>query len=368
MAGVQDPPRPNRDRPNGLVRPGGLLRPGLNMALPPTVELDPRTGYDFLTSCCSDCGELEDLLPEDRRWLEEGRAALSTELGADTVAAGCVGFVSEIGRVLVSRPEIRTARELVAAVDALSDQELLETLLGELVDSPELGEMTRRALDGDAAAFVELKTVLAQHKGADVLYGTMAELAPAARRVLHAWLPRYEKIEERVARMIERDIASRRTDDAVGDPLGFVERATNGIRLVPEARIRRVVLGPSYFGRPYNALTKVGDVQLVCYPIADSSLESAGRMAPPASTVRLYRALGDETRLSILRLLAEKDRYLTELANELELSKPTISHHLAQLRAASLVTMTEQGNLTYYTLRRDRAKEAGPELTAFLAR
>jgi hypothetical protein len=29
--------------------------------------------------------------------------------------------------------------------------------------------------------------------------------------------------------------------------------------------------------------------------------------------------------------------------------------------------MTEQGNLTYYSLRRDRIDEAGPELRAFLA-
>jgi DNA-binding transcriptional ArsR family regulator len=84
--------------------------------------------------------------------------------------------------------------------------------------------------------------------------------------------------------------------------------------------------------------------------------------------VRLYRALGDESRLRILRLLAERDRYLTELATELELSKPTVSHHLAQLRAASLVTLTQQGNLTYYSLRRDRIDEAGPELRAVLAR
>jgi DNA-binding transcriptional ArsR family regulator len=338
------------------------------MAVMPTVELDSRTGYDFLTSCCNDCGEPEDLLPEDRRWLEEGRAALTEELGTDIVAAGCLGFVSEIGRMLVVRPEIRTARELVAAVDALSDEELLETLLGDLVNSPDFEELTLKTLAGDDTAFADLQSLLEHMKGQPVLFGKVAEVAPAARRVLHAWLPRYEKIEGRIARMIDRDVAGRRADDIVGDPLGFVERTTNGIRLVPESRVRRVVLGPTYFGRPYNSLSKVGEVQMICYPIADSSLESAGRMAPPAATVRLYRALGDETRLNILRLLAEKDRYLTELANELELSKPTMSHHLAQLRAASLITNVQQGNLTYYTLRRDRVREAGPELSAFLAR
>jgi DNA-binding transcriptional ArsR family regulator len=58
---------------------------------------------------------------------------------------------------------------------------------------------------------------------------------------------------------------------------------------------------------------------------------------------------------------------MTELANELDLSKPTISHHLAQLRSAGLVTVNEQGTMTYYSLRRDRVAEAGPELGSFLA-
>ena len=69
----------------------------------------------------------------------------------------------------------------------------------------------------------------------------------------------------------------------------------------------------------------------------------------------------------VMGLLAERDSYLTEIANELELSKPTIKHHLALLRAAGLVTVTDQGNLTYYSLRRDRADEAGVELRAYLA-
>ena len=167
--------------------------------------------------------------------------------------------------------------------------------------------------------------------------------------------------------MLERDVAAHPLEDAARDPIGFVERATNGIRLVPEPKIRRIVLAPSYFGRPYNSLTKVGDVQLICYPIADASLGAADRVTPPAATVRLYRALGDASRLRILRLLAERDRYLTEIANELDLSKPTIKHHLAQLRAAGLITLTQQGNLTYYTLRRDRVEEAGIELRAYLA-
>ena len=360
MAATRNPSRANPQRQSGLVRPG------IAAAQLPVVELDARTGYDFLISVCSECGEMEDLLAEDRRWLEESRAALRAEVGKDGIVA-CTAFVSEIGRMLVGRPEIRSARNAVDAIDALSDQELSEVMLGELLEDADFGAVTRRAVDGDTEAFKDLQARLESSKGYAVFTRPIGDLAPAARRIAHFWLSRYEKIEVRIARMLERDVAGRRGDNIAGDPMGFIERATNGVRVVPEQRIRRIVLAPNYFGRPYNTLTKVGDVQLVCYPIADSSLGSADRLTPPNSTVRLYRALGDESRLRILKLLAERDRYVTEIAHELELSKPTILHHLAVLRSAGLVTITEQGNMTYYSLRHDRAEEAGVELRAFLA-
>ena len=81
---------------------------------------------------------------------------------------------------------------------------------------------------------------------------------------------------------------------------------------------------------------------------------------------KYFRGLGDPTRLRILKLLADRDWYLTELATQLEFSKPTIKHHLAQLRAAGLVTVTEEGSLTYYSIRRERLEEAGLELGRYL--
>jgi len=349
------------------IRPGGLVRPGITAAQMPVVELDARTAYDFLILACSDCGELDDLLPEDRKWVEEHRNTLNAEAGDEPCAQAGMTFVSEAGRLLNARPDIRTARDIVEAIDALSDREFIELLVGELLDDPELGAVTRKAVDGDAEAYAELQAKLESYKGHPVLDGTLIDLAPAARRAIGFWLPLYEPHEERIGRMLQRDVASHGRDDMAGDPLGFVERTTNGIRVVPEQRIRRIVLAPTYFGRPYNSLTKVGDAQVIVYPISDSSLGSADRLTPPNSTLRLYRALGDESRLRILKILAERDRYLTEIANELDLSKPTIKHHLAQLRSAGLVTVTDQGNMTYYSLRRDRAEEAGVELRAYLA-
>ncbi|MGD0249141.1 MAG: metalloregulator ArsR/SmtB family transcription factor [Candidatus Limnocylindrales bacterium] len=356
-----------RNPTSAPIRPGGLVRPGLTAAQLPSVEFDARTAYDFLTSGCANCGELEDLLSEDRLWVEKSRAALYAELGLGDFARTCSGFLCEFSRLLVSHPDVRTARETVELVDDLDQHELLESMLGELLEDAEFGAMTRRAIDGDEAAYKELQATLESYKGHPVLTLPIALLAPTGRAVLHAWLPLFEVVEARIGRMLDRDVAMRREEDSTHDPIGFVERVTNGIRLVPEQRIRRIALAPSYFGRPYNSLSKVGDVQAILYPISDAALGAADRLTPPASTVRLYRALGDETRLLILRFLAQKDHYLTEIANELQLSKPTVKHHLAQLRSAGLVTVTDEGNFTYYSLRHDRAEEAGVELRAYLA-
>jgi DNA-binding transcriptional ArsR family regulator len=127
------------------------------------------------------------------------------------------------------------------------------------------------------------------------------------------------------------------------------------------------VLAPSYLVRPYNFTFSGPDWRLFIYPVADSALEPHDPLAPPAGVLRLHRALGDDTRLRILRLLRDRDWYLTEIAERLELSKPTIKHHLAQLRAAGLVTLIEEGGLSYYSLRRDRLEDASADLIRYLS-
>jgi DNA-binding transcriptional ArsR family regulator len=127
-----------------------------------------------------------------------------------------------------------------------------------------------------------------------------------------------------------------------------------------------VILAPSYFSRPYNFVLGGDDWRMYGYPISDAALDGVDPLAPPPSVLRLHRALGDDTRLRILRLLRDQDYYLTEIAERLELSKPTIKHHLALLRAAGLVTVTEEGGLQYYSLRRERLDDASAELKRFL--
>jgi len=135
--------------------------------------------------------------------------------------------------------------------------------------------------------------------------------------------------------------------------------------MVNEQRTRRILLVPTYFGRPYNSMTRVGDVQVICYPIATPRWGRPIRLAPPSSTLRLYRALA--MRAGSGSSAAGRARSL--LDRDLERARASQAHREpSPCRAPErrLVTVTAQGNMTYYSLRRDRAEEAGLELRSFL--
>jgi ArsR family transcriptional regulator len=63
-----------------------------------------------------------------------------------------------------------------------------------------------------------------------------------------------------------------------------------------------------------------------------------------------FRALGDQTRRDILRLLRAGPRTSGEIASRFESSWPTISRHLALLREAQLVLTERRGQEIYYEL------------------
>ena len=79
-----------------------------------------------------------------------------------------------------------------------------------------------------------------------------------------------------------------------------------------------------------------------------------------------FRALGDETRLQIARLVAEHPRSTKELAELLSLSDSAISRHLKILDAAGLVAGRRDGYYVLYELRPERLDVLGRAVRATL--
>ena len=72
-----------------------------------------------------------------------------------------------------------------------------------------------------------------------------------------------------------------------------------------------------------------------------------------------FRALGDPTRLRIVRELSHGTRCVCELRDHLGIAGPLLSHHLAVLRDAGLVAATRRGRWIDYRLDDDALARLG---------
>jgi DNA-binding transcriptional ArsR family regulator len=334
------------------------------------VRWDVRSAYDFLFSLSNDAGSTDDLPAEDRAWLTKSKEALRGQVG-DELELYATEFCILLAGLAVDRPDVTDAAGFLRLLNQTSVADVVALIVHTYFHDPDDAELAARALEAEEAAIGQLLTRARDH-GHDkverfgLLFRTPEKLVDPARNVLVHWLPFYAEVEPRVRAMLQRDYEQRAGDRATLEAGELIEKTTGGIRWLSEPGIRRVILAPSYFARPYNFVLGVGDWRMYGYPIADSALDATDPLAPPQSVLRLHRALGDDTRLRILRLLRDQDYYLTEIAERLELSKPTIKHHLAMLRSAGLVTLVEEGGLSYYSLRRERLDDASSELKRFL--
>lgn len=77
----------------------------------------------------------------------------------------------------------------------------------------------------------------------------------------------------------------------------------------------------------------------------------------------LFKALADPARLRVLGRLAERPHAGHELASELDLTPPTISHHMRKLVAAGLVDVTADAQSRIYSLRTDALRDLAREST-----
>lgn len=132
------------------------------------------------------------------------------------------------------------------------------------------------------------------------------------------------------------------------------------------ADFERIVLLPSVFGVPDSVLDLWQGQLALIYTLAPTGAVVRDELAPPELLSRLLKALGDESRLKIMKLILERPRCTQELAQELALSEPTVSKHLKVLREADLVTHKKDGNFVLYSLKLERVTELQMRILDFL--
>lgn len=173
-------------------------------------------------------------------------------------------------------------------------------------------------------------------------------------------------------REVREEEATSKLDTLLGLPVSLDDRAQE-IRPKTGSPIRfqqidRCYVIPSAFNaRKWWTKYQSGAGRLTLYfPVAreldlpNHLVTRATRSAPRApersadiNAESVFRALGDTTRYAIASILARTPTTSAELARSLNVSKPTITHHVQALRSAGLIKETPSGGSTRLSLSRD---------------
>ena len=68
---------------------------------------------------------------------------------------------------------------------------------------------------------------------------------------------------------------------------------------------------------------------------------------------RVFKAFCDENRLTILEILQSGEKCACELLEKLQISQPTLSHHMKILVESGIVTPRKEGKWTYYSFSKE---------------
>lgn len=68
---------------------------------------------------------------------------------------------------------------------------------------------------------------------------------------------------------------------------------------------------------------------------------------------RICKALGDNNRLQIVRMLTEGEKCACRLLEAFEITQPTLSHHMKILCECGLVSARKDGKWQHYSINKD---------------
>jgi DNA-binding transcriptional ArsR family regulator len=277
---------------------------------------------------------------------------------AELLVTGAACSASLLGLVHET-PAPRRAADFVAQLRAIDPLEIQLNLLGYYMRGHHIAEpeTIRRAALGEADAVDELVGAANRWEEKGLLVRRLLELGADALKanvieLITRWNDEvFAPMLDELGPLLERSAEEARALAASLPPSDFIVRVTGGIQYTAPPEIHAVVFFPSWWFRPWVLMSEHKDVRIFNYAVGAAATDDGVDFGDLA---RLYKALGDEKRLALLRLLQHGPIALGQAAREVGLAKSTTHHHLAILRHAGLVLIREDDEKSY-SLRDDRA-------------
>ena len=96
----------------------------------------------------------------------------------------------------------------------------------------------------------------------------------------------------------------------------------------------------------------------IIYVLHIIKIKAGGFMyADTKRIAEIFKALGDENRVEILIMLSKGEKCACKLLEELEVSQPTLSHHMKILCDSKLVNARKEGRWMHYSLSQEGMNE-----------
>ncbi len=249
-------------------------------------------------------------------------------------------------------------------------------------DDAMLAALARPIYDHGGRGVVD-EGVLAGRGGARLVADPAAFAADLAAFLVRYWRDAFEaewseRVEPTLARAVV-EAGRRLAADGIWAVLGRLPPhcrvdADGGELLIdlPHEHAVRVdaenplVLSPSVFAWPHLRVNCDPPWPVAVVYAAPAVARSAAPRIPPSELLRLLRAIGDDTRLRVLKLVAQHPRTTQELASLVGLSNAGLSKSLQRLAEAGLVTSRREGYYVVYSLAPARLDALAEALGRFL--
>jgi DNA-binding transcriptional ArsR family regulator len=142
---------------------------------------------------------------------------------------------------------------------------------------------------------------------------------------------------------------------------------SQGVQMGEEFRAAKYIFVPAFWTTPLILYEKLdADTMLITFGARPADVSVIPGETLPDGLVRSLKALADPTRLKILAYLSHESLTPSELARRLQLRAPTVTHHLSDLRLASLVDLSMEHGDKRYSIRKEGLDSTFANLTNFL--